>query len=128
MPVFTPGLVHTPVTPFSRERSIDFPLYGKLIDFHIGNAAQALALPMHAGESVSLTDRERRHLIEFAIAHVKGRTPVIAHVSETGTSLAVALARHAQQAGATAIIATTPYYWTPPPAMRIEHFFQIGTA
>ena len=26
------------------------------------------------------------------------------------------------------IIATTPYYWTPPPAMVLEHFAQIGAA
>ena len=33
-----------------------------------------------------------------------------------------------QAAGASAIVATTPYYWTPPPAMVLEHFFQIGSA
>jgi dihydrodipicolinate synthase/N-acetylneuraminate lyase len=42
MPAFTPGLVHTPATPFSRERSVDFALYGKLIDFHIGSGAHCL--------------------------------------------------------------------------------------
>ena len=128
MAAFTPGLVHTPVTPFSRDRSIDFALYGKLIDFHLGHGAQSLALPMHAGESVSLAASERRHLVEFAIAHVQGRAPVVVHVSEAGTGLAVALARHAQQAGAAAIVATTPYYWTPPAAMLVEHFCEIGAA
>jgi 4-hydroxy-tetrahydrodipicolinate synthase len=128
MAAFMPGLVHTPVTPFSRDRSIDFALYGKLIDFHLGHGAQSLALPMHAGESVSLIAAERRHLVEFAIAHVQGRAPVVVHVSEAGTGLAVALARHAQQAGAAAIVATTPYYWTPPPPMLVEHFYEIGAA
>ena len=85
-------------------------------------------LPMHAGESVSLTDDERRALLEFAIKTVAGREPVIAHVSDAGTAIAAALARHAQAAGAAAIVATTPYYWTPPPAMVLEHFAQIGAA
>jgi 4-hydroxy-tetrahydrodipicolinate synthase len=128
MTVFRPGLVHTPVTPFTRDRAIDFGRYEQLIEFHISNGADALALPMHAGESVSLPDGERRALIEFAIKHVNGRKPVIAHVSETGTGIAAALARHAEDAGATAIVATTPYYWTPPPAMVLEHFIQIGAA
>ena len=128
MPAFAPGLVHTPVTPFARDGAIDFALYGRLIDFQLANGAQALALPMHAGESVSLTDRERRRLIEFAIAHVQGRAPVIAHVSDAGTATAAALARHAREAGAAAVVVTTPYYWTPPPAMAIEHFAQIGAA
>ena len=128
MPPFNPGLVHTPVTPFTRERAVDYDRYGKLIEFHIGNGADALALPMHAGESVSLPDGERRALLEFAIKCVNGRKSVIAHVSETGTGIAAALARHAEDAGATAVVATTPYYWTPPPAMVLEHFIQIGTA
>jgi 4-hydroxy-tetrahydrodipicolinate synthase len=125
---FAPGLVHTPVTPFTREGAIDFDRYAKLIEFHIGNGADTLALPMHAGESVSLPDGERRALLEFAIKCVDGRTPIIAHVSETGTGIAVALARHAESTGASAIVATTPYYWTPPPTMVLEHFFQIGAA
>jgi 4-hydroxy-tetrahydrodipicolinate synthase len=128
MSVFQPGLVHTPVTPFTRERAIDYARYEQLIEFHIANGADSLALPMHAGESVSLPDGERRALLEFAIKRVNGRRPVIAHVSETGTGIAAALARHAENAGATAIVATTPYYWTPPPAMVLEHFVQIGAA
>ena len=123
-----PGLVHTPVTPFTRAGRVDFEVYGKLIEFHLRNGADALALPMHAGESVSLTEAERHALIEFAIGQVRGRVPVLAHVSDAGTGIAAAYARHAEAAGAAAIVATTPYYWTPPPAMVLEHFAQIGAA
>jgi len=128
MPAFQPGLVHTPVTPFMPQGSIDFDRLGQLLDFHIRNGADALALPTHAGESVSLTDNEKRALIEFAVKHVAGRKPVIAHVSDAGTAIAAALARHAEAAGAAAILATTPYYWTPPPEMILEHFVRIGAA
>jgi 4-hydroxy-tetrahydrodipicolinate synthase len=125
---FEPGLVHTPLTPFAEDLRIDFDLYGRMIDFHLRHGASALAVPMHAGESVSLADDERRALITFAVECAGRRAPVIAHVSDAGTGIAAALARHAQSAGAAAIIATTPYYWTPPPAMVLQHFFQIGSA
>jgi 4-hydroxy-tetrahydrodipicolinate synthase len=128
MPVFQPGLVHLPVTPFAPDRGIDYDRLGKLIDFHIRNGADALALPTHVGESVSLTDSEKRALVEFAVKHIAARLPLIAHVSEAGTAVAAALARHAQDAGAAAILATTPYYWTPPPEMILEHFAEIGAA
>jgi 4-hydroxy-tetrahydrodipicolinate synthase len=120
------GLVHTPVMPFTRERRIDFDLFARLIDFHQRHGADAIALPMHAAESVSLPDAEKRAVVEFAVKHAK--VPVIAHVSEAGSALAAALARHAEEAGAAAIVATTPYYWTPPPAMVLEHFAIIGGA
>jgi len=125
---FEPGLVHTPLTPFCADRQIDFEQYGWMIEFHLRHGAQVLAVPMHVGESVSLTDEERRALIKFAVDCAGKRAPVIAHVSDAGTGIAAALARAAQEAGAAAIIATTPYYWTPPPAMILEHFVQIGAA
>jgi 4-hydroxy-tetrahydrodipicolinate synthase len=125
---FAPGLVHTPLTPFAADRGIDFDRYGTLLDFHLRHGADALAVPMHAGESVSLPDEEKRALIRFAVERAGARAPVIAHVSDAGTGIAAALARFAQEAGAAAVVATTPYYWTPPPAMIVEHFFQIGAA
>ncbi len=126
MAPFKPGLIHTPVTPFTSDGRIDYDTYGKLIEFHLGHGAESLALPMHDGESVSLTDAERRDLLEFALRQVKERVPLIAHVSQSGTGIATALARHAAQAGAAAVVATTPYYWTPPAGMLLEHFTQIG--
>jgi 4-hydroxy-tetrahydrodipicolinate synthase len=120
------GLVHTPVMPFGRDRRIDFDLLAKLIDFHQRHGAEALAVPMHAAESVSLPEAEKHAVVEFTVRRAK--VPVVAHVSEAGSALAAALARHAEGAGAAAIVATTPYYWTPPAAMVLEHFALIGGA
>jgi 4-hydroxy-tetrahydrodipicolinate synthase len=128
MNTFQPGLVHTPVTPFARDHSVNYRMFGRLIEFHLANGADALALPMHAGESVSLSDEEQRKLLEFAIRKVKGRIPVIAHASDCGTAIAADRARHAERVGAAAVVATTPYYWTPPQSMLIEHLAAIGGA
>jgi 4-hydroxy-tetrahydrodipicolinate synthase len=125
---FDPGLVHTPLTPFLADGRIDFDIFAKAIDFHLRHGADCIAVPMHAGESVSLTDAERRKFIAVAVERTEKRAPVIAHVSDAGTGIAAALARHAQAVGASAIVATTPYYWTPPPAMVLQHFIQIGSA
>lgn len=125
---FHPGLVHTPVTPFTPDGRVDFDTYRKLLAFHLRHGAQALAPAMHAGESVSLSDAEQRELLVLALKETAGRVPVLAHVSDSGTGIAADRARHAATAGAAAVIATTPYYWTPPPAMVLEHFSQIGAA
>ena len=45
MPVLTPSLVHTPVTPFSHDGGIALEVYGKLLDFHVANGAQYCAGP-----------------------------------------------------------------------------------
>ena len=123
---FVPGLVHTPVTPFAADQSIDWKRYGKLLDFHVANGAEALALPMHVGESVSLTDDEQRKVVAFALERLRGKVPVIAHVSDSGTAIAAARAAHAETVGAAAVVMTTPYYWAPPADMLLEHFNEIG--
>ena len=56
------------------------------------------------------------------------RAPIIVNVSEAGTAIASSLAAHARQAGAAAILASVPYYWTPPQSMLVEHFAAIGGA
>ncbi len=122
------GLVHTPITPFKADRKIDFGLFESVVAFHLKNGAEGLAVQMHTGESVSLSDAEQRQILEFTVRQVKGRVPVIAHTSDAGTQIAADRARYAQDAGAAAVISTTPYYWTPPPAMLVEHFTRIGSA
>lgn len=120
------GFVHTPITPFDAEGNVDFGLYRDILAFHLRSGAEALALPMHVGESVSLSDEERQTLLEFAVREVGGRVPVVAHVSQSGTEMAKSLAVHAEQAGADAIICTTPYYWKPAHAMMLSHLAEIG--
>jgi 4-hydroxy-tetrahydrodipicolinate synthase len=128
MSIFTPGLVHTPVTPFTSDNRIDFDRFYGLIDFHLRNGAESLAVPMHAGESVSLTDEEQQALLDFTIREVKGRVPVLAHVSDSGTAIAAARAVRAEASGAAAIVSTTPYYWSTTAPMIVEHFVQIASA
>lgn len=120
------GLVHAPLTPFVDGR-IDFETFGRSIAFHIAQGAEGLAVQTHTGESVSLTVAERKTLLEFAVGR-SGKVPVIANVSEAGTEIAADLARHAKKVGAAAIMASVPYYWTPPDSMLVEHFAAIAQA
>ena len=128
MSTFIPGLAHVPVTPFTPDLKIDFNTFEKIIAFHLQHGAQALAVQMHEGESVSLSDLEQRKVLDFVIKTVKGKVPVIAHVSDPGTAIAADRAQYAERAGAAAVIATSTYYWTPPANMVLEHFAAIGGA
>lgn len=128
MKTFNPGFVHTPVTPFKADQSIDFDTYARILDFHINNGADALALPMPQGEDISMTEIELRKLLEFALKHVKGRVPVIAHIGDPGTDIAVARARYAESLGAAAIASHPPYFWHPKPSMVAEHLVRVGSA
>ncbi len=127
MKTFNFGLAHSLLTPF-KNGGIDYATVERLIEFHIEQKADALAIPTHTGESVSVTGLERKELFQFSGKAAKGRIPIVANVSEAGTDLACDLARSAHDAGASALFACVPYYWTPPESMLLEHFTKIGKA
>ena len=103
---FQPGLVHLLVTPLKDDHSVDYETYARLLEFHLNNGADALALVPHTGEPARLSDAEQRERLAFAIRQVQGRVPVIAHAGDAGTPEAVDRARFAQDAGAAAVVAT----------------------
>jgi dihydrodipicolinate synthase/N-acetylneuraminate lyase len=122
------GCVSTPVTPFTPDNRIDDATVGRLIELALDHGADAFALPMHIGESLKLTSDERRHLAAVAVEAVAGRVPVYVHVSLPGTDEAVALTRHAEQAGADGVVVIGPYHWRPGPAALVEHFVTVASS
>jgi 4-hydroxy-tetrahydrodipicolinate synthase len=122
------GLVHAPVTPFTSDMTIDFEKFGRLIEFHLQSGADAIAVLVTHAEDISLSDEERRNVIETAVKLVRGRVPVVANVSDAGTAIAVDRARFAERCGVAAIASHPPYFWHPKAGMVVEHLVSIGTA
>lgn len=122
------GIIGTPVTPFTADAELDTALLERLVEFHVVHGSDALALPMHVGESLDLSMEERKTLCEVAVKTVGGRVPVLAHVSLPGTAQVVELARHAESAGADGIVVVTPYHWRPGPDALFAHFSAVASA
>lgn len=121
------GVIHAPVTPFDSDGGLDLDRYTQVITFHRAHGAGAFALPLDVGEGPSLRESERIALVQHAVAHADG-APVIADVSHSGTIRASALAAQAEQAGASAVMLTTPYYYRPPEPQLVEHFQAVASA
>ncbi|MES2183427.1 MAG: dihydrodipicolinate synthase family protein [Pseudomonadota bacterium] len=122
------GVMQSPVTPLKDDFSPDLATFEKLVDFHVRTGATAISWPHHKAESHNLTMPERKALAEVAIKTVNKRVPVSIHVSALALEDTFDLARHAQQAGADAIIAITPYFWKYPLEAIYHHFMRLGTA
>ena len=125
------GIMQSPVTPMTEDLAVDYATYEKLLDFNIGQGVPgttAIMVSLHIGESLNLTDEERRRLAETAVKVADGRVPVVVNVSMPGTDAAVDLARHAERVGADGVIAISPYYWKPPQEAIYEHFAAIMEA
>jgi 4-hydroxy-tetrahydrodipicolinate synthase len=102
------GIFTIPVTPFHDDLSLDFASLEREIDFCVAAGAHGIVYPVMASEFVSLDDRERREAVERVLRRVDQRVPVVVGVSGVNPFHSVALAEHAQEHGADALIAMPP--------------------
>jgi len=103
------GVATALITPLT-ENGIDYDAFGRLIDWQINEGINALVVCGTTGEASTLTDDEHRAAISYAVKRAAGRVPIIAGTGSNDTAYALELTRHACEAGADAILVTTPYY------------------
>jgi 4-hydroxy-tetrahydrodipicolinate synthase len=114
-------------TPF-RGDEVDLESFRALIDFHVERQSDGLVAVGTSGEAATLSDYERRSVIEAAVEHSAGRLPVIAGVGTNSTRVTLELARFAEKAGADGALAVTPYYNKPTPRGLLGHYGALAEA
>lgn len=113
-------------TPFNRDGSLDLTGWRELLDLMLRQGMHGLVVLGTTGEWHSMTDDERRQVLEIAVEEVRGRIPVIAGVSAFTPSGVVALALHAQQAGADGVLFTPPPYVVPSPGEVLAFYRTVS--
>ncbi|MFW6060833.1 MAG: dihydrodipicolinate synthase family protein [Phycisphaeraceae bacterium] len=93
--------------PYHEDESIDFDTLSRQIDWLYEQGVDGLVLAM-VSEVLRLTDDERYRVTEHVCKHSAGRGAVIISVGAESTVAAEAFARHAEQAGADAVMAIPP--------------------
>ena len=115
------------VTPF-KGGAVDEAAFRALIEWQIAQGTNGFVPVGTTGESPTLSHEEHHRVVEICIDQVKGRVPVIAGAGSNNTGEAVALARHAEKAGADAVLVVTPYYNKPTQEGMYQHFKAVNDA
>ncbi len=121
------GAMTALVTPF-RDGAFDEPAFRAFVNWQIGQGIHGLVPTGTTGESPTLTHAEHDRVVEICIEEAAGRVPVIAGAGSNSTAEAVARARHAEKAGADAVLVVTPYYNKPSQAGLYAHFKAVNDA
>jgi 4-hydroxy-tetrahydrodipicolinate synthase len=119
------GSITALVTPFSNGE-VDFDRLRALVDWQIDNGTHGFAPVGTTGESPTLSHEEHGAVITATIRAARGRVPVIAGAGSNNTREAVALAGHAERAGADGLLVVTPYYNKPGQEGLYQHFKAIN--
>ena len=115
------------VTPF-KNGSLDEKAYRGLVEWQIQEGTNRLVPVGTTGESPTLSHEEHKQAVEWCIDAADGRVPVIAGSGSNSTAEAIELSRHAEKAGADAVLIVTPYYNKPTQEGMYQHFKAINDA
>ena len=114
------------VTPFDEQLALDLDGAVKLGVQLVSSGSTAVVAAGTTGESPVLSDDERREL--FRVLAERLTVPVIAGSTTNDTAHSVELTRAAEEAGAAAVLAVTPYYSRPSQTGLARHFAAIAEA
>ncbi len=114
------------VTPFKSDTQLDLEAYRKLIRWQLDSGIHFLVPSGTTGESVTLNEEEYREVIRTCVETAAGAVPVVAGAGTNNTAQAIHLATIAQQEGADALLAVTPYYNKPTQEGLVLHFSKIA--
>ena len=121
------GSITALITPFANGL-VDKAAFEKLVDWQINEGTHGLVPCGTTGESPTLSHAEHMDVTELCIKTAAGRVPVIAGAGSNSTEEAIELSRHAEKAGASAVLVVTPYYNKPTQEGMYRHFKAINDA
>ncbi len=121
------GSITALVTPF-RDGSVDWEAFEAFVDWQVAEGSHGIVPVGTTGESPTLSHDEHKKVVETAIKVAAGRVPVIAGAGSNNTLEAIDLARHAERAGANALLVVTPYYNKPNQEGLYRHYKAINDA
>lgn len=115
------------VTPFHKDGSIDDAAFTKLADRQIKGGVNLLVPCGTTGESVTMDEAERLHVIRLTVDAAKGtKAKVIAGTGSNNTAATIEFTRKAREAGADAALVVAPYYNKPTQEGLFAHFSEIA--
>jgi 4-hydroxy-tetrahydrodipicolinate synthase len=116
------------VTPFTAEGAVDETAVRRLARRQIEAGVHFLVPCGTTGEAPTLSDEERRRVVQMVVEECAGRIPVLAGAGGYDTREVVASARTMQEAGADGLLSVTPYYTRPTPDGLFRHYEAIASA
>jgi dihydrodipicolinate synthase len=122
------GSIVAMVTPFHEDGSVNFDVFGQLLERQIANHTDAILVLGTTGESATMSHEEDAAVVEHAIRVVNGRVPVIVGSGSNCTATMLEKSIQYQNMGADALLLISPYYNKANEEGMYRHFATVADA
>lgn len=122
------GIIPPMVTPLLTHDKLDLPGLERLIEHLISGGVNGLFILGTTGEGPSLSIALKRELIEATVQLVNKRVAVLVGITDSSLQESLQLAQFAADAGATAVVASTPFYYQVSQEELLKHIEQISAS
>jgi 4-hydroxy-tetrahydrodipicolinate synthase len=122
------GVIPPVCTPFTESNELDVPSLERLIGFLLDAGVSGLFMLGSTSETATLTDAQRKQVIEVAVRVAAGSVPVLAGVIDMGTARMIEHGLAAKALGADGLVATAPFYIRPSQGEIVTHYRALREA
>ena len=116
------------ITPFKKDKSIDFAALENLIDIQIAGGLDYLVSLGTTGESVVLSDEEKMEVFNCTVNKVNGRVPIVIGIGGSDTAAVIKSFGKFDLTKVVAILSVTPYYNKPSQEGLFQHYVALADA
>lgn len=116
------------VTPFTKDKNVDYTALGKLVDSVIEGGVDYLVALGTTAETPTLSKEEKKEVLSFIIQHNNGRKPVVCGIGANNTQDVINTIKEYTEYKIDGILSVVPYYNKPSQNGIYEHFKAIASA
>ncbi|CAG7645386.1 dihydrodipicolinate synthase family protein [Paenibacillus allorhizosphaerae] len=122
------GVIPPVITPMKSDYSVDEEALRGLVRYMQSCHVDGIFAMGTAAESPMLTREQRLRGLLAVREECKGKSPLLVGVMETSTARVLELVKEAEEIGADAVVAVSPYFFRVKPKEIVKHFAAIREA
>lgn len=116
------------ITPFKNDESVDYDALLRLVDYQLQNGTDYLVVLGTTAETPTLTEYEKKKIVELVVSRVNGQIPIIKGEGGNNTRAIVDKLKKDDYTGIDGILSVVPYYNKPSQEGIYQHYKAISEA
>ncbi len=106
------GIITPMITPLLNDEAIDKEGLKEIIEHLIDGGVNGIFVLGTTGEATSLPNKLKQELVSLSAGYIGGRVPLFVGITDPSPAESIALASFSKNAGASAVVAAPPFYFT----------------